>query len=684
MRITIHAIPCWSLVFTALLTISGCRSHETSVDFEITSFQALTNTEFTSQFDSSIVSLQADLEHALLTGIRIPTEKQCEDGKLGFTFTIKRTNAGNEKLYYKLYFQNASYKFDESNPLSSENFYGSWSDSSADFKPLPDFTDEIEVTDSLVIEGNPRNELLYFGESPLLELVDADSVRDQMKLIESDQEWFSAIVQKAAQEKRTIEKQLLLDAEWIVKQSIANMLLVNNRQWRNPRMGQYEFMLVVISESNLNKLPSHQLNLSNRDQNGRFVNPFAYFAFGEGSNSPHIQHAVSDRRLKVYAKYETGNGIYVPEPNDSLPNRNHYSSTCGDSELLYKNAQFQQFFSAGDQETPLYNVPFVESVLSPSFTVERYNALKRQYRNSANLSLRFIKGSDCPCKTVHSKREAREIILVNPGNQDVANPKKENVGVQGRIGMTYGKWVAKIQFPRMVNSHQVWTGIANVFGLISQSPNSAWNQRRTCNHPIAYIPHSAKDVEGSSLFSRSTDGYSRIDLELVSASERWPAVSSGESKGNEVQEKLSNGNIMAVCSNWDLACHEPSSFFTGVKSTVFENEPFVHYRANDWQKMLISKAPVVYSRIAASNYFFFEIEWQPTKIIWRVGPERDKMEVLCVMDDSITTIPNNQMLPVVTQEWLTKAPWYLSSYEQNFIPYPKDDVVGRIMELWVE
>ena len=250
--------------------------------------------------------------------------------------------------------------------------------------------------------------------------------------------------------------------------------------------------------------------------------------------------------------------------------------------------------------------------------------------------------------------------------------------------MTYGKWVAKIQFPRMVNSHQVWTGIANVFGLISHSPNSAWNQRRTCNHPIAYIPHSAKDVEGSSLFSRSTDGYSRIDLELVSASERWPAVSSGESKGNEVQEKLSNGNIMAVCSNWDLACHEPSSFFTGVKSTVFENEPFVHYRANDWQKMLISKAPVVYSRIAASNYFFFEIEWQPTKIIWRVGPERDKMEVLCVMDDSITTIPNNQMLPVVTQEWLTKAPWYLSSYEQNFIPYPKDDVVGRIMELWVE
>jgi hypothetical protein len=79
---------------------------------------------------------------------------------------------------------------------------------------------------------------------------------------------------------------------------------------------------------------------------------------------------------------------------------------------------------------------------------------------------------------VHSKLNGKKIELVNEGNENATSPSKENIGVQGRIGMTYGKWVAKIKFPDVLNSQQVWTGIANAFRLISQSPNSGWNQRR--------------------------------------------------------------------------------------------------------------------------------------------------------------------------------------------------------------
>jgi hypothetical protein len=94
----------------------SCSTNRDTSDFEITSFTALTNVEFESQSDFEFVTIQADLEEAALTGIRIPTEKQCQGGKLGFSFSVKRQNNNGEKLYYKLYFQNTSYKFDNSHP----------------------------------------------------------------------------------------------------------------------------------------------------------------------------------------------------------------------------------------------------------------------------------------------------------------------------------------------------------------------------------------------------------------------------------------------------------------------------------------------------------------------------------------------------------------------------------------
>ncbi len=674
----------WVAVILVLLQFLACRNNETGSDFQITSFIALTNSEFEFQPDTTTVLLQVDLENAVLGGIRIPTENQCQGGKLGFKFKVKRSNESNEQLFYKLYYQNASYKFDESNPLCNENFYGSWVDASIGFKPLPDFSDEIEIRDSLVIQGNPRNEELYFGESPLLELIDADSVREQMKLIKSNSDWYTTIVEKAKKEGRTPEKQLRLDAEWIVKQRLVNLLHVNNYTWRNPRVGEYEFMLVVLSKTDLKKLPSHQIKLSNRDGFGGYVNPFAFFEIEHGACSHTIQRVISGRRLKVFANYQPGNGIYVPAPNDSLPNRKFYSQTCGDSEYLYKNAHFQQYFSDIDEANPIRNTPIVEAVLSPSFTIDSYNTLRRKYSNSTNAKLGSIRNSDCACENVHSKLNGKKIELVNEGNENATSPSKENIGVQGRIGMTYGKWVAKIKFPDVLNSQQVWTGIANAFRLISQSPNSGWNQRRVCNHPLAYIPPSAKDVEGSSLHRNGTIGYSRIDLEVVCASGKWPGESSATSNSDGDKARNGDAGIMAVCSNWDLACHEPSDFFTGIKTSLIDGLPFQHFRANDWQKQLVSKTPIEFSEFSANDYYYFEIEWLPTKIVWRIGPERDRMKVICIMDDSMTSIPNNQMLPVFAQEWQRTASWSMSPFSQEFIPCPKEDFVGKILELWVE
>jgi hypothetical protein len=274
--------------------------------------------------------------------------------------------------------------------------------------------------------------------------------------------------------------------------------------------------------------------------------------------------------------------------------------------------------------------------------------------------------------------------FINTGNEQSSNPHKENAGVQGRIGMTYGKWIAKIKFADVLNSSQVWTGITNVFRLISQSPKSGWNQRRLCDHPLAYIPRNVKNVEGSSLYRNGTIGYSRIELELLVASVGWPKALSDASNVDETRVKQADAGIMAVCSNWDMACHGPSDFFTGVKTSFMDGMSFEHYRANDWHKRLISKVPFDFNGASSDHYYYFEIEWHPNKIIWRVGPERDHMSVICVMDDSVTSIPNNQMLPVIAQEWQTTESWNLSPFSQEFIPYPKEDFVGEVLELWVE
>ncbi|MBK7667693.1 MAG: hypothetical protein IPJ32_10340 [Sphingobacteriaceae bacterium] len=74
----------------------------------------------------------------------------------------------------------------------------------------------------------------------------------------------------------------------------------------------------------------------------------------------------------------------------------------------------------------------------------------------------------------------------------------------------------------------------------------------------------------------------------------------------------------------------------------------------------------------------------PEKIIWKIGPEKDKLRVICVMDKNISSIPNNQMMLMFTQEWHNEEWWPTAPYKQNFIPFPKKDIIGEILEIEIE
>ena len=60
------------------------------------------------------------------------------------------------------------------------------------------------------------------------------------------------------------------------------------------------------------------------------------------------------------------------------------------------------------------------------------------------------------------------------------------------------------------------------------------------------------------------------------------------------------------------------------------------------------------------------------------------MRVIGHMDKTVTNIPNNQMVPVVSQEWHYGEWWPLTPFPQNFIPFPENNFVGEIHSSEIE
>jgi len=195
------------LIFTcsvACLTAFKACKHDTRTsevkteNFIVRGFSPSTN------WDMKQV-LNLDYEGALQNGFIIPTVRQTKDGFFDLEFSIKNTASGPQKFAFKIYYQNESYKFPEVDPTDStrqgenawENFYGSWEDTLSGFRETEVIANDNsfhKVTSQIRIVGNPRNEKRYFN------------------------------------------------GPW------------NDRWKRNPRVGEYSFMLVVTTPGNISRL----------------------------------------------------------------------------------------------------------------------------------------------------------------------------------------------------------------------------------------------------------------------------------------------------------------------------------------------------------------------------------------------------------------------------------------------
>lgn len=603
--------------------------------------------------EGDTVLLDMDMKNVVNQGIVIPSERQCDDG--GFVFCFY----GKKGLYYKIFYQNESYKFGNDNELNSENFYGSWEDVSIGFKHI---TSTGLVYDTVRIVGNPRDERKYYGEDITENQFNDRRIGKILAAMRREKDWYNSIVEKAAYNKVTVERQMYLDAIWMIREAIEDGEF-NNRWKRNPRVGCYSFMLVICDKNALEKIPEYIKNIGCTDENGKFVNPYSFFA---NNNIDGVSVVVSDRVLKTRAILTPEYGLYL---DDTASQRSH---------KLYSEALFEQFFSDVSHQYTLRNIPVIQDVVSDNkpYTRAQYEANKHHF-DSTQLIYDYPFVNEIPGETVRVDSSDNSIVLVNPGNDDIKNLRKESTGIRTRVGFTYGKFRGKIKFPVMLNDDHMWNGLTNAFWLIYQN-NHDWNLRRRSES--GYID---KGDDSQNPERKQDNFYSEIDIEIVKAAPFWPENRKIKEDDPILEKERQNNDVMFCSTNWDLACRDPKKFKSGITEITYDGVTYKAARWNELYKALTSKTPIS-NDIFKEDYYYYEIEWRPTEIIWRVGPSPDNMQVVGYMNDEYTSIPNNQMLCIVTQEYHYSEWWPPVVFWQGLIPYNKSDIEGKVFEIVIE
>lgn len=636
--------------------------------------------------DSTFV---VDLSNSISTGIVIPTVKQLPGGKFVFTFRVKNNRIGSRKLSYKIYYQNESYKhieFEEANGFRYEhleagnNFYGSWEDTGVEFKEIPEigwFSSEI-ITDSFRIVGNPRNEEKYFGQDNRHGVSAAD-IAGMINSIKEDPIWLGNIAIKAKANDISLDEQLYRDALYSINEQQQHGT-VNNRWKRNPRMGSYRFMLVVMETKAVGGLPVSVRNISRYETDGHAINPFYYFLYGPGKEDKNCEVSIAAEELKVGVKLDPGAGVYVNpfEFKDNTIDTINYCKTCGTDSLLFMQAHFSQFFHSIDKSVILPTIPFAADVVGDDYSQEEYAAMAEKFdaqrvRDGFHISNR-------PCETVKSDPLTHSITMFNPGNE--ATPyKKEHVGVKSRIGMTYGKFRVCVAFPEIISSDNVWNGLVNAVWLLYQD-NADWNARGACTG--GYIPKD--DNRGQYADRKNIQNYSEIDFEIVKCSPYWPLKSYAAvaKPDTTAYHPADNRDMVVACTNWDLACMQPEKHVKGIMPLMVDKHRFDLHRWDSWYQAVTIRTPVNHDDLFKRQYYWYEIEWTPEHIAWRIGPEKNQLTLVGYMDKTVTTIPDNQMVVVVTQEFHDSEWWKPAPFNQRNVPYPKNPTVGQVLAVEVE
>ncbi len=675
----------WTGCVAFLALVSGCKSEKPAGhSFAVTGFNPIANF----QPGTELKSISFDYENAIDSGFVIPSANQTDAGTFSFTFNIANNGKDSAVFYYKIYYQNESYKYPDLNErgkvhgYSHENFYGSWADSSISFKStrrLPNDKYAYKISDHFRIVGNPRNERTFFSITRPEKPISAYELDSNMRRIRSDSLWMQDITKKAARNNITVAGQIELDAIFVINEDRKSRIY-NNRWKRNPRTGTYSFLLVVTTEEGLKHIPGYVKNIGEQ-LNGRFVSPYSFFEATPPGDLPGTHIISGTSRLAVKASVDLARGIFINshqlENYEIDYSRDCMDLNCNAGSELFQTASFQQFFHHIKDEMTFKNIPVTEDLQSASFSPGSYREYLASY-SDANMVSASISNSDCPCHDVGVNDSAGFIELANPpARQGAWN--KTNVGFATRHGFTYGRYTAKVRFPELLNESNMWNGLTNALWMINES-NKKWNSLRACENK-GYIP---KHLLGKEAPRVSTTSYSEIDIEIRKASADWPETSYNKPHKKPPKSTSDSNKIIVTCTNWDLACPSPEDFGAGTQYSYHGDSKYLFHRWDHWYQAITTKHKVADDELFKRDYYFFQIDWRPDTIIWRMGPEKDQLTEIAFLDNTLSAIPNNQMLMVFTQEYHPSAWWPESPQLLEYIPFANKAIKGRLLELTID
>ncbi len=585
-----------------------------------------------------IKAIDLDYAGALDSGFVIPSRRQVPGGTFSFSFTVRDTTGKAQRFRYKLYYLNDTYKFAHAgadgaqHPLAHENFYGSWEHPTEGFRLTPSANEEgVTVKDVFRIRGDPRDQ----------------------------------------QEHRDANGR---PARWS----------------RNPRVGEYVFMVVVMPEEHLEKaaLPAAISDISALEK-GRYADPFWYWLNGPGSKDPKVQVLLAEERLQVRARPDLGAGIHIT--NEAPTNGTVFSTQCGTSAEISERAAFEQFIHYVDPSTRFENIPLIADVLANEYTPSDHDRYRCFFPADQMVALRPMT-TTAPCATVISDPKKHSIALRNPAST-YGNWRKENVGIISRHGLAYGKYSIKCKLTHLLNDSDMWVGLTNAIWLIYDG--APGGMRRPCE----------KDGYMANYYGGDTDqrvpsvAYSEIDFEIL----KTPAYCPDKSFPPSYPQQLAlpddraawvhstsdvrtdhPGMVTVACTNWDMACHSPERFAVGCQPIEKDGSTFVSHRWDSNYRALTQKSEASDKELFGGDHYWFEIEWRPEEVIWRIGPELDQLRVVGYMDRSVTEISNVQMRLIVTQEYHNTRWWPGTPYDQGFIPFPSKDLVGEVLDVIIE
>lgn len=616
------------LFVLCICALGGCGIREGGPQRTIDTVQWISNLPLPAQ---GPLVLDLDGTDAVHRGFRAPSLQQAPDGRFHFRFHLK--DGQGRRFGYKLYYQNTASKFPEAtsgggqHPQASENFYGSWEDASEGFRltdRVPD--DGLWVEDAFRIQGDPRDEPRYLQDG------------------------------------------------------------VRHREGRNPRTGAYRLMLVVVAEESLAQgCVPEAVRCIACPVNGHYVEPFWYFLHGPGRSLPGVQVEVSNDILVLRSRPSARNGIHI-DPGGGL-DPGAFCTTCGDTPGLNARAEWTQHFHHIDAATGMQQVPAIADL--DTFTYGGYCHLRAFTPKDAFLPM-HPSTSRRPCSTVRVDASGDAIELRNPACGEGAL-RKESVGIRTRNALSYGRYRIRCELPRLLNEHDLWNGLTNAIWLVGR--DDPWNTLHPCEGGyLASYDGGAQDQR----LERAN--YAEIDFEILKGVPYCPQNGFPPNYAQPVADprdvnawapplpdavKALQGQVMVACTNWDMACPEPERFDVGCHPVQHEGRVFDNFRWDHGYRALTQKVPAADAEIFGRPYWF-EIEWRPQSITWRIGPDPEHLRVVGYMDGTVTSIPDLPMRLVVTQEYHNTAWWPGSPYEQRFIPFSAKDHVGRVLEVIID